>query len=193
MHQAINHSKGDTGKATVGLSAQGMGNYQNETLVSNPRDVSYLQNLIQSLFFLRGIEIVSPDYADVDIFIAVDVFGTIRSRTELHLHNKETLQALTKLEYFAVDRNTRQLLIKPTTSSFESQYQEKYALWMGPYQKQKTLQKSDGLLVDFSDITPYQKDNSPNKPTFQNQLNDDKNPEGIRTSEILKKRQQGVQ
>ena len=191
--QAINHSKGDTGKATVGLSAQGMGNYQNETLVSNPRDVSYLQNLIQSLFFLRGIEIVSPDYADVDMFIAVDVFGTIRSRTELHLHNKETLQALTKLEYFAVDRNTRQLLIKPTTSSFESQYQEKYALWMGPYQKQKTLQKSDGLLVDFSDITPYQKDNSPNKPTFQNQLNDDKNPEGIRTSEIIKKRQQGVQ
>lgn len=191
--QAINHSKGDTRKATVGLSAQGMGNYQNETLVSNPRDVSYLQNLIQSLFFLRGIEIVSPDYADVDMFIAVDVFGTIRSRTELHLHNKETLQALTKLEYFAVDRNTRQLLIKPTTSSFESQYQEKYALWMGPYQKQKTLQKSDGLLVDFSDITPYQKDNSPNKPTFQNQLNDDKNPEGIRTSEILKKRQQGVQ
>lgn len=77
--QAINHSKGDTGKATVGLSAQGMGNYQNETLVSNPRDVSYLQNLIQSLFFLRGIEIVSPDYADVDMFIAVDVFGTIRS------------------------------------------------------------------------------------------------------------------
>lgn len=53
--QAINHSKGDTGKATVGLSAQGMGNYQNETLVSNPRDVSYLQNLIQSFLELLGV------------------------------------------------------------------------------------------------------------------------------------------
>lgn len=153
--KAINHSKGETGKTNIGITTQGMGDYRNETLVTNPRDVSYLHNLVQTLLFLRGIEVVSPDYADTDMFVTVDVFGTIRSRTELHIHNRETLQAITKLEYFAVDRKNRQLLIKPTTSSFESQYQEKYALWMGPYKKDKTLQKSDKLLVDFSDVTPY--------------------------------------
>lgn len=168
--QAINSSKGENGRANIGLATQGFGEYRNETLVTNPRDVSFLTNLVQTMFFLRGIDVVSPDYADTDVFVTVDVFGTIRSRTELHIHNKETLQAITKLEYFAVDRKNRQLLIKPTTSSFETKYQEKYTLWMGPYKKDKTVQKSDGLMVDFSDITPY--GTSTEKPKFTQQTDD---------------------
>lgn len=168
--QAINSSKGENGRANIGLATQGFGEYRNETLVTNPRDVSFLTNLVQTMFFLRGIDVVSPDYADTDVFVTVDVFGTIRSRTELHIHNKETLQAVTKLEYFAVDRKSRQLLIKPTTSSFESKYQEKYTLWMGPYKKDKTVQKSDGLMVDFSDIIPY--GTSTEKPKFTQQTDD---------------------
>lgn len=168
--QSITHSKGESGQGRIGIAAQGLGDYRNETLVTNPRDVSFLHNLIQTLFFLRGIEVVSPEYADTDMFVTVDVFGTIRSRTELHIHNRETLQAITKLEYFAVDRKNRQLLIKPTTSSFETKYQEKYALWMGPYKKAKTIQKSDGLMVDFSDITPYQSKGG--KPSFTPQQDD---------------------
>ncbi|MDO4426605.1 MAG: hypothetical protein Q4B88_00600 [Moraxella sp.] len=153
--QSIAHSKGESGQGRIGIATQGLGDYRNETLVTNPRDVSFLHNLIQTLFFLRGIEVVSPEYADTDMFVTVDVFGTIRSRTELHIHNKETLAAVTKLEYFAVDRKTKGLLISPTASSFETKYQEKYALWMGPYKKEKTVIKSDGLMVDFSDVVPY--------------------------------------
>ena len=164
--QSINHTKGENGQGRIGVATQGLGDYRNETLISNPRDVSFLQNLIQTLFFLRGIEVVSPEYADTDVFITVDVFGTIRSRTELHIHNKETLQAITKLEYFAVDRSNGSILIKPTTSSFETQYQEQYALWMGPYKKGKTLQRSDGLMVDFSDIMPYKSAQTTGKPSF---------------------------
>ncbi|EJU56552.1 adhesin mafA 2 domain protein, partial [Neisseria meningitidis 93004] len=55
-----------------------MGDYRNETLLANPRDVSFLTNLIQTVFYLRGIEVVPPEYADTDVFVTVDVFGTVR-------------------------------------------------------------------------------------------------------------------
>ena len=112
-----------------------------------------------TVFFLRGIDVVSPAEADTDVFVNVDVFGTIRSRTELHLYNAETLRAQTKLEYFAVDRNSRKLLIKPQNNSYEAKHQEKYALWMGPYKTDKNIKAADGLMVDFSDITPYDQTN----------------------------------
>lgn len=131
--------QGSSDRRSIELSTSGQGEYRNETLLTNGRDVSFLSNLIQTLFFLRGIEVVSPEYADTDVFVIVDVFGTIRSRTELHLLNTETLKALTKLEYFAVDKDSRQLIIKPTTSSFESTYQEQYALWAGPFRVTKEI------------------------------------------------------
>lgn len=185
--RSIAHSKGESGQGRIGIATQGLGDYRNETLVTNPRDVSFLHNLIQTLFFLRGIDVVSPEYADTDMFVTVDVFGTIRSRTELHIHNKETLQALTKLEYFAVDRKNRELLIKPTTSSFETKYQERYALWMGPYKKDKTIQKSDGLMVDFSDIVPYQSvGGKPNFTPQQDERNAQDENNVIITPDVLR-------
>ena len=133
----------------------GMGEYRNETLITNPQDTSFLSNIIRTVFFLRGIEIVPEQQADTVMFINIDVFGTIRSRTEMHLYNAETLKAQTKLEYFAADRSTRRLLIKPSTEAYEAKYQEKYALWMGPYKTDKNLKPTEGLMADFSDITPY--------------------------------------
>lgn len=150
-------TQGSSDRRSIELSTNGQSEYRNETLLTNGRDVSFLSNLIQTLFFLRGIDVVPPEYADTDVFVIVDVFGTIRSRTELHLLNAETLKALTKLEYFAVDKDSRQLIIKPTTSSFEATYQEKYALWAGPFKVSKDIKPSQGLLVDFSEIKPYAK------------------------------------
>ncbi|WP_127291970.1 adhesin MafA, partial [Neisseria meningitidis] len=135
---ALTRNSGRKGERSAGLSVNGTGDYRNETLLANPRDVSFLTNLIQTVFYLRGIEVVPPEYADTDVFVTVDVFGTVRSRTELHLYNAETLKAQTKLEYFAVDRDSRKLLIAPETAAYESQYQEQYALWMGPYSVGKT-------------------------------------------------------
>ena len=132
-----------------------MGNYANETLTTNPRDATFLSNLIQTVFFLRGIEIVPDELADTDVFVNVDVFGTIRSRTELHLYNAETLKAQTKFEYFAVDRRSKRIVSEPKISAYEASYRENYALWTGPYKIQKTVKPADGLMVDFSDITPY--------------------------------------
>lgn len=164
---AVTRNNGARNERNIGLSLNGTGDYRNETLITNPRDVSFLTNLVQTVFYLRGIDVVSPEYADTDVFVTVDVFGTIRSRTELHIYNAETLKAQTKLEYFAVDRNSRTLLIKPTSSAFESQYKEKYALWTGPYKVSKTVKASDGLMVDFSDIKPYSSNTARTRPDWQ--------------------------
>ncbi|MCL5835184.1 adhesin MafA, partial [Neisseria meningitidis] len=148
---------------------------------------SFLTNLIQTVFYLRGIEVVPPEYADTDVFVTVDVFGTVRSRTELHLYNAETLKAQTKLEYFAVDRDSRKLLIAPKTAAYESQYQEQYALWMGPYSVGKTVKASDRLMVDFSDITPYGDTTAQNRPDFKQ--NNGKNPDV--GNEVIRRRKGG--
>lgn len=148
-------TKGPGGTAGVGARFGGTGEYRNETLITNPRDVTYLTNLLQTVFFLRGIEVVPPSQADADVFVTVDVFGTIRSRTEWAVSNQERLIASTKLEVFSVDRKTRTLLMAPRSSAFEAKYEEQYAFWVGPFKVSKEVNKSNSLLVDFSDVTKY--------------------------------------
>ena len=148
-------SRGSSRNGNIGLNINGMGDYRNETLTTNPRDATFLSSLIQTVFFLRGIEIVPDEYADTDVFVNVDVFGTIRSRTEMHLYNAETLKAQTKMEYFAVDRGSKRVILTPKTSAFEATYRENYALWTGPYKIHKGIKTADGLMVDFSDVAPY--------------------------------------
>ena len=104
------------------------------------------------MLFLKGISVVPNEYANVYLFVNVDVFGTIRSRTEFHLYNAESLKSQTKIEYFAIDRNTQKVIVKPTVSAFESQYKENYVLWTGPFKTVKTVQMAEPLLVDFSDL-----------------------------------------
>ena len=148
--QSTRHNK----QANIGLNINGLGDYKNETLIQNPQDGAFFSRLIQTVLFLKGISVVPSEYADIDLFVNVDVFGTIRSRTEFHLYNAESLKSQTKIEYFAIDKNTRQVVIKPTVSAFESQYKENYVLWSGPFKTIKTVKTADPLLVDFSDISP---------------------------------------
>ena len=108
--------------------------------------------MIQTVLFLKGISVVPNEYANVYLFVNVDVFGTIRSRTEFHLYNAESLKSQTKIEYFAIDRNTQKIMIKPTVSAFESQYKENYVLWTGPFKTVKTVKTAEPLLVDFADL-----------------------------------------
>jgi hypothetical protein len=148
-------TKGHNQNVGAGVRMNGQGDYRNETLTTNPRDVTYLTNLLQTVFFLRGIDVVPPSQADADVFVTVDVFGTIRSRTEWAVSNQERLIAATKLEAFGVDRKSRALLMAPRTSSFEAKYEEAFAFWIGPYKTTKGVGASTPLLVDFSDVTKY--------------------------------------
>lgn len=180
-------NSGSSKRRAIGVATNGMGEYRNETLISNPKDTSYLTNLVQTVFFLRGIDVVPPQFADTDVFVNVDVFGTIRSRTEWHLFNAETLRAQTKLEYFAVDRRNKNLLIKPQVNAYEAKYQEKYALWTGPYQVRKNIGETDGLMVDFSDIQPYS-GSLKNTTRFSEQVENQESSTHL-TNEIIRKRQ----
>lgn len=153
--QSESETRGHNKTSGVGIRAGGQGEYRNETLTTNPRDVTFLTNLLQTVFFLRGIEVVAPAQADTDVFVTVDVFGTIRSRTEWAVSNQERLIAMTKLETFAVDRKTRDLVMPPRSSSFEARYEEQFAMWIGPFKTSKTVGTSAPLLVDFSDVQKY--------------------------------------
>ena len=55
------HVRSKTGGANstsnIGLNINGQGDYRNETLITNPQDTTFLNSLIQTVFFLRGIEI----------------------------------------------------------------------------------------------------------------------------------------
>ena len=148
-----NNQEGRNIRAGVEISG-GNSEYKNETLIQNPQDSVFLSRLIQTVLFLRGIEVVPNEAADAFLFVNVDVFGTIRNRTELHFFNRENLTAETKLEYFAIDKNSR-ILIKPEVNSFAARYKENYIFWTGPLSKSKNIEEADKLLVDFSDITPY--------------------------------------
>ncbi|MGF6148662.1 Adhesin mafA precursor [Kingella potus] len=73
---ASSHSRtrGSGNSRSAGIAANGTGDYRNETLTANPRDTAFLNNLIQTLFYLRGLEIVPSAYADTDVvFVTVDV------------------------------------------------------------------------------------------------------------------------
>ncbi|MBP3194991.1 MAG: hypothetical protein J6M05_04940 [Cardiobacteriaceae bacterium] len=154
---AARDQEGKNIRAGVEISS-GNSEYKNETLIQNPQDSVFLSRLIQTVLFLRGIEVVPNEAADAFLFVNVDVFGTIRNRTELHFFNSENLTAETKLEYFAIDRNSR-ILIKPEVNSFAARYKENYILWTGSLSKTKNIEEADKLLVDFSDITPYSNKN----------------------------------
>ncbi|MBQ9681927.1 MAG: adhesin [Neisseriaceae bacterium] len=176
---------GVAARAGAGLNVQGLGEYKNETLIQNPQDGSFLSRLIQTVMFLKGVQVVPSEYADVDLFVNVDVFGTIRSRTEYHLLNSEQLKSQTKIEYFAIDKATRQIVIKPTVSAFESQYKEKYVLWTGPYKTVKTVKSADPLMVDFSDIS----NNSSISGSLNNEFSNQENQTGeMPSDEVIRNR-----
>ena len=150
---SVNRNEGQNFRGEMGLNINGLGNYQNETLIQNPQDAAFFfLRLIQTVLFLKGISVVPAEYAEVFLFVNVDVFGTIRSRTEFHLYNAESLKSQTKIEYFAIDKMTQKVIVKPTVSAFESQYKENYVLWTGPFKTVKTVKTAEPLLVDFADL-----------------------------------------
>ena len=149
---SINRNEGQNFRGGIGLNINGLGDYKNETLIQNPQDAAFFSRLIQTVLFLKGISVVPNEYADVYLFVNVDVFGTIRSRTEFHLYNAKSLKSQTKIEYFAIDKMTQKVVVKPTVSAFESQYKENYVLWTGPFKTVKTVQMAEPLLVDFADL-----------------------------------------
>ena len=147
----MSRQKGHGGEIQVGLEYKGLGAYQNSDRISSD-DLQYLSGLFQMYLFLRGVHIVPPSEADIDVYITVDVFGTVRTRVDWFLANNEILRAKTAIEVMAVDHLSGKLVMPPQSASVEAEYNEQYILWAGPVMIRKYLKKSEPLLSDFTDV-----------------------------------------
>ncbi len=143
---------GEGTAAQVGIQYKGLGSYTNSDRAVN-KDIQFLSAALQTYLYLKGLHIVPPSEAEVDLYVNVDVFGTIRSRVEWFFANNEILRAKTAIELLAVDHMTGQVLIPPQVSSYEAEYNEQYVLWAGPVNITKYLYRSDGLLCDYTDTS----------------------------------------
>jgi hypothetical protein len=141
--------KGSGGEAQLGVEYKGLGAYQNSEEISSD-DLQYLSGLLETYLFLQGVKVVPPSEADIDVYITVDVFGTVRTRVDWFLANNEILRAKTALEVMAIEHLTGKLVMPPQSASVEAEYNEQYILWAGPIIITKFLHNSEPLLSDFS-------------------------------------------
>lgn len=142
-----------TGKeVNLGVEYQGLGAYQNsEEITSN--DLRYLAGLFESYLFLQGVHVSPPSEAEVDVYITVDVFGTVRTRVDWFLANNEILRSKTAVEVIAVNHLTGELMMNPQVAATEAEYNEQYVLWAGPVSVKKFLTISDPLMCDFTNLS----------------------------------------
>lgn len=149
-------TKGTGYKGHYGFEYKGQGNYQNYNVAVS--DVGILQSIIFSYFYLNGVNItVNPQSPNIDaiVYINVDVFGSIRSRLDTIVYNKETVKVQTVLEVMAIDLKDKRLIMPPQVGAYEALYDVKYVVWIGPVNKQKDRIKhremENGQLVTFDD------------------------------------------
>jgi hypothetical protein len=144
--------EGSGSEMQLGVEYKGLGAYRNsEEITSN--DLQYLSGLLQTYLFLKGVYIVPPSEAEVDVYVTVDVFGTVRSRVDWFVANNEILKAKTTLEVLAVDHQSGKLIMPPQAASTQAEYNEQFILWAGPVSIKKILTTSDPLLCDFTKLT----------------------------------------
>ncbi len=149
--QKHTQTKGSGSEIQVGLEYKGLGSYKNSEEITSD-DLQYLSGLLQTYLFLKGVIVVPPSEAEVDVYVTVDVFGTVRTRIEWFLANNEILRAKTALEIMAIDHQSGALIMKPQSASVEAEYNEQYILWAGPVKITKYLKESEPLLSDFTDL-----------------------------------------
>lgn len=158
LPMADSKTTGQKGKGyvgQVGMEYKGLGAYQNSEEISS-NDLQYLSGLLQTYLFLMGVYVVPPSEAEIDVYVTVDVFGTVRSRVEWFIANNEILRAKTSLEVLAVDHQSGNLAMPPKSAGAEAEYNEQYLLWVGPVMIKQTLQKTKPLLCDFSQYDEFE-------------------------------------
>ncbi len=146
-------TEGTRREHTASIAYRGLGEYQNFPVPKS--DASLLMGLVRNYLMLKGVVPTTPNdpNADVLLYVTVDIFGTVRSRFDALLYNNETVKAETSLEIMAFDR-TGQLILAPQSSNREARYREHYVLWTGPVTSHEQVYPGQGLLVDFSQVSP---------------------------------------
>ena len=155
---ATTREGGPAGAAQLGMKYEGLGAYHNSEEF-NSDDLRYLTAIMETYMFLQGVIVAPPSEAEADVYITVDVYGTVYTRVDWFLANNEILRAKTGLEVFAVDAESGKILMAPQSAVAEAEYNEQYILWAGPVSIRKSVRKAEPLLVDFGDAQPGQEKN----------------------------------
>ncbi len=137
--------------AQMGVEYKGIGAYRNSEELSSD-DIQYLSGLLQAYLFLQGVQVVPPSEAEVDVYITVDVFGTIYTRVDWLLANNEILRAKTSMEVFAVETASGKVVMPPQVADAQAEYNEQYVLWAGPVSIRKSVSSAGPLLTTFVDM-----------------------------------------
>lgn len=122
--------------------------YRSEAFI-NPRDVEFLSSLVTRELVFAGAQVKSNPTAAVDILVLVivDVFGTIRDRTDLLVVNQERLRARTSLEIAAVRQADGAVVMSPKMSAAEAVWEENYLFWIGPGETKRAVYPVNDLLM----------------------------------------------
>jgi hypothetical protein len=139
---------GLTGLAGLQNLSDGPTDYQSIGFI-NPRDTEFLSSLVATHLILAGVQLKADPKQPVDVLviILVDVFGTIRDRTDYLVYNQERLRARTALEVAAVQQSDGTVIIPAQRGAAEATWAETYILWTGPTQTTRSLHPLDDLLM----------------------------------------------
>jgi hypothetical protein len=151
--------KGAGTELIAGVDYEGLGAFQTSMEITSD-DLRWLVGILQSSLFLRGALIVPPSEAELDVFVVVDIFGTVRSRADWIFVNNEILKARTSLEIIAARHDDGKLAMASRSASMEAEYNEKFILWNGPISITHTLRDFEPLFStqrkDKSSVAPKQ-------------------------------------
>ncbi len=145
-NQETSRQRGNGKNLNIGMMYNGLGSYTNYA-ISNPNDSKYLSATIQTHLIKNGVSLTTPDKAEVFIYIAVDVFGTVRSRTDLLLVNNEKLKAKTAVSIDYYSARTGMPIGEQQNIAFEAEYKENYIVWTGPFTTTKKLKPTKGIIT----------------------------------------------
>jgi hypothetical protein len=139
---------GPTGLAGLQNLSDGPTDYQSIGFI-NPRDTEFLSALVATNLILAGVQIKADPRQPVDVvvIVLVDVFGTIRDRTDYFVYNQERLRARTALEIAAVRQSDGFVVMPAQRGAAEATWAEDYVLWTGPANTRRSLHKLDDLLM----------------------------------------------
>ncbi|MCL2340438.1 MAG: adhesin [Proteobacteria bacterium] len=153
--QTVSSQKGAGANLQYGADYQGLGAFHNSEDMTHPSDdLRWLTGLFESCLFIQGIRIVPPSEAELDVYITIDIFGTVYTRVDWLLANNEILRARMSIDIMAVSHDSGVMVMAPRRSAMEAEYDEQYILWAGPV----SIKKSINNFVPLADTIPDDSD-----------------------------------
>ena len=140
--------RGVASAAGLGLNSDGATSYRSEAFI-NPRDTDFLSSLVTGHLLMAGAQIKGNPAlpAEALVIVLVDVFGTIRDRTDFLVYNRERLRARTALEIVVVRQSDGTVVLPAQRGAAEAEWSEDYVLWSGPTGTRRSLHRVDDLLM----------------------------------------------